>query len=697
MPYDITRTELVWPGKYDDDGKRREVERVTLPFQVIERVNESRGTREATKARGLTLFDVWQGDTGETFDDGWRNKLIWGDNKLVMSSLLDQFAGKVDLIYIDPPFATGADFSFVTQIGDSDVELTKNQSLIEEAAYRDTWGSGLSSYIEMLHDRLQLCHFLLSEKGLMYVHCDWRVNSHLRLSLDEIFGRDRFVNEIVWHYRTFQGQAHAYFPRKHDTLLLYSRGEKFTHAELFDTPSDDTIDSQRWAGYFQDGRIYGSLMPTQDSRFRRYLDKWIRTHGREPGPDDVIFENRGQPVDSVWDLKGLDPKSGERLGYPTQKPETLLRRVVEASSEQGSLVADFFCGSGTTQAVAEKTGRRWIGCDLGRFAVHTTRKRLLDIPDCRPLEILNLGRYERKYWQVANFGEDLDDDGVISLYEYVAFILKLYGASPAAGMQHLHGKLGRAFVHVGAVDSPVTIDEIASCVEESVALKARELHILGWEWEMGLHDPMTAEAAAQGVQLVLRQIPREVMEQQAVDKGDIEFFELAYLDVAIKPTRRKYEVVASLKNFVIPNPELVPDEVREKIRKWSDYVDYWAVDWTFLRGHLPPGMGHVPHAAGSLARVGVGCPHLRPRGQVCGHGQGDRHLRQRHLKDHRRRGRLTWPSPASRSSPSSGSSLSWMTGTPPSDPRSTSTRRLGATTSKSSRVGGRRGCCLSTS
>ena len=162
-----------------------------------------------------------------------------------------------------------------------------------------------------------------------------------------------------------------------------------------------------------------------------------------------------------------------------------------------------------------------------------------------------------------------------------AFILKLYGASPAAGMQHLHGKKGRAFVHVGAVDSPVTIDEIAGCIEECVALRVKELHILGWEWEMGLHDPMADEAAARGVQLVLRQIPREVMEQQAVAKGDIAFFELAYLDVDVKPTRRKGEVIARLRNFVIPNPELVPDDVREKIQKWSDYVDYWAVDWNF--------------------------------------------------------------------------------------------------------------------
>ena len=195
--------------------------------------------------------------------------------------------------------------------------------------------------------------------------------------------------------------------------------------------------------------------------------------------------------------------------------------------------------------------------------------------------MLNLGKYERKYWAVATFGDDLDDDGLISLYEYVAFILKLYGATPAAGMQHLHGKVAHAFVHVGAIDSPVTIDEIVACVDECVALKAKELHVLGWEWEMGLHDPISDDAKRRGVNLVLRQIPREVMEQQAAARGDVEFFELAYLDVEIKPTRKKFEMVAKLKNFVIPNPELVPDDVRSKIKKWSDYVDYWAVDWNF--------------------------------------------------------------------------------------------------------------------
>lgn len=558
MPYDITRTELVWPGKYDEDGKRREVDRVSLPFQVIERVNESRATREVAKAKGMTLFDVWEGDSAETFEDGWRNKLIWGDNKLVMSSLLEQFAGKIDLIYIDPPFATGADFSMSVAVGDAGDDVHKQPSLVEEKVYRDTWGGGIGSYIAMMSDRLTLMRELLSENGSIYVHLDATVGHYVKVIMDEIFGSESFQREIIWRIGWISGYKSAAknWIRNHDLILFYVK-----------SPGSFTFNKEYIA----------------------YPTGYQRRGGGE-------FTGKGYPIEDVWNASPLEQQltgeesldsiqiksfSGEKTGYATQKNESILRRILRASSNEGDLVADFFCGSGTTQAVAEKLGRRWIAADLGRYAVHTTRKRLLDIPGCKPFEVLNLGKYERKYWQVATFGEDLDEDGVISLYEYVAFVLKLYGATPAAGMQHLHGKRGRAFVHVGAVDSPVTIDEIAACIEECVALRARELHILGWEWEMGLHDPMADEAAARGVQLVLRQIPREVMEQQAAAKGDIEFFELAYLDVEVRPTRRKFEVVAKLKNFGIPNPELVPEDVRGKIRKWSDYVDYWAVDWNF--------------------------------------------------------------------------------------------------------------------
>ena len=210
--------------------------------------------------------------------------------------------------------------------------------------------------------------------------------------------------------------------------------------------------------------------------------------------------------------------------------------------------------------VAEKLGRRWIGCDIGRHAIHATRKRLLHLPAGQPFEVLDLGEDERRYWLVAKFGEEGDDE--VRLHDYVALILKLYGASPASGMRCMQGRKGRAFVHVGGVDSTITTAEISACLEECADLGGRELHVLGWEWAAGCQARSQQEAAAHGILLVLRQIPREVMEERAAGEAGIEFFELAHLDVELMETGRKGEVVVRLKNYVVPNPELVPDDVR---------------------------------------------------------------------------------------------------------------------------------------
>src|SRR5438093_6628589 len=216
---DIPKTELVWPGKYNEDGTLKEVPRVNLPFQVIETINESRATHEATKTGvQATLFDVYEGKEGDTFEEGWRNKLIWGDNLLVMGSLLEKFAGKVDLIYIDPPFATGADFSFTTEIGESGEEVSKEQSVIEEKAYRDTWRRGIDSYLSMIYDRLFLMRDLLAATGVVYVHCDSRVNYLMRAMLDDVFGKDNLRNEIIWCYRG-GGTPAKDFAEKHDVIL----------------------------------------------------------------------------------------------------------------------------------------------------------------------------------------------------------------------------------------------------------------------------------------------------------------------------------------------------------------------------------------------------------------------------------------------------------------------------------------------
>ena len=546
---DVTKTELVWPGKYNEDGTLKEVPRVNLPFQIIETVNESRATREAKKGGvQASLFDVYEGSEGDTFEDGWRNKLIWGDNLLVMGSLLEKFAGKVDLIYIDPPFATGADFSFTTSIGESGEKLFKEQSIIEEKAYRDTWGKGIDSFITMIYERLVVMKDLLADNGSIYVHCDWRVTQFIRNILDEVFGKDKFINEIIWSYKS-GGATKSRYGRKHDSIHFFSKSETY----VFNVVKEKSY----------------------NRNFKPYRFKGVEEYKDEIGWYTLVNAR------DVWNIDMVGRTSSERVDYPTQKPEALLERILRASSKNNSLIADFFCGSGTTLSVAEKLGRRWIGCDLGRWSIHITRKRLLGIENCKPFEVLNLGKYERQYWQGVTF-EKRKDKPITerALYEYLSFILKLYGAQPAAHMTHRHGKKGKAMIHIGAVDAPVTIDEIGSAVEECLKLKQKELHVLGWEWEMGLQNLVVQEAKHKGIKLLLLQIPREVMEQQAADKGDVRFFELAYLEAAIrKPKKRTVQV--ALKDFVIPNAELIPDEVRNKVCKWSDYIDYWAVDWDF--------------------------------------------------------------------------------------------------------------------
>jgi adenine specific DNA methylase Mod len=459
----------------------------------------------------------------------------------------------------------------------------------------------------MILDRLRLIYELLSPQGALYVHLDWHVASQVRLLLDQVFGIDRLVSEIVWQKIRVTKRQSLGFGNVHDYLFMYAKtatpvfNEQFrafdpAYVESHYKPEPKTGRLYRTVSMLQKGqgpaRRFGNqvLEPpsgmhwiwSQDRIDEAMKENRIRiTRGGRPEKVQYLDEMPGDIVDDLWtDIYPINSQAIEDLGYATQKPEALLERIVRASSNPGSLVADFFCGSGTTLAVAEKLGRRWIGCDLGRWAIHVTRKRMLGIEGCKPFEVLNLGKYERQYWQGVTFGGKGKGITEQALYEYLAFMLKLYGAQPVSGLVHLHGKKGKGMVHIGAVDAPVTIDEINVAISECLKVKQSELHVLGWEWEMGLNDLMVGEAKKQGIKLLLLQIPREVMEQQAVDKGDIQFFELAYLEVEIKKGKNR-SVGIVLKDFVIPNTELIPEEVRSKVKKWSDYIDYWAVDWDF--------------------------------------------------------------------------------------------------------------------
>ena len=521
---------------------------MNLPFQIIETVNESRATREVKRNKQQSFFDIWEGDKGETFETGWKNKIIWGDNLLVMGSLLDNFSGKFDLIYIDPPFATGADFSLTNQIGDEKDKVYKKQSAIEEKAYRDTWGKGDVSFIAMIYERLKLIRELLSENGSLYVHCDWRMTPMIRLSLDEIFGNRNYLNECIWYYKTGGLPEKLGFGKKHDTIHFVTKNRDYAIWNL-----------QKEKSYLSHNYGFSNIELFKDKQ----------------GTYSLVN------LRDVWDISALRGNQPERVDYPTQKPEALLERIICASTNEGSLVGDFFCGSGTTLSVAEKFGRRWIGCDLGRWSIHVTRKRLLGIENCKPFEVMNLGKYERQHWQGVTFDNSESKTNVErKLYSYLAFILQLFGAKPIEGFNYLHGKKEDTMVHIGAVDTPITIDEINSSIEECIRLNQNKLTVLGWEWEMGLYDLVVDFAKKKGVKLMLQQIPNEVMEKQAAEKGEVTFFELAYLEATVENIG-DLSVEVKLKDFVIPNVELIPEQVRKYIKRWSDYIDYWAIDWNF--------------------------------------------------------------------------------------------------------------------
>jgi adenine specific DNA methylase Mod len=533
-----------------------------------------------------TLFDVWEENSGgQNVENDWRNKLIWGDNKLVMESLLENYANKIDLVYIDPPFDVGADFSLEIPIGDD--SIFKERSIIEEVAYRDTWGKGKDSYVPMIQERLRLIYELLAPTGTLVIHSGIQVNHHIRMLAEEIFSSNNVIDEIIWAYGSASGGRAAgnKVIKVHEYLLVCAKNrENFTYNKQYTPYSQKYI--KDWFKFTDEsGRIYQRRQRGRDEKGNAIWEK------------QFLDESPGVALTSVWtDILQVyaDPRAykagvaSELTGYPTQKPKALLERIVKAFSNEGDLVADFFCGSGTTMTVAEQLKRRWIGSDIGRFAIHTTRKRFLDMDGCTPFEILNLGFYERQYWSNISFGEDLDGDGHVSLLEYLAFILKLYEATAISGGVHLHGKRNNAFVHVGSVSSPVTIQEIEDSVNECAAINGTELHVLGWEWEMGLIDTLTNFAKNKGIKLLALQIPREVMETEAARKGQVKFFELSYLETSIKQNKEDGEFICILEDFVIPNPELVPDEIREKVKAWSDYVDYWAVDWNFQNDTFMP-------------------------------------------------------------------------------------------------------------
>jgi len=381
---------LYWENKDKFKKSKTFKTRISYPFHILESI------RNPTINKFISNNELIQKNTenNQNFPfkvNGWDNLLIWGDNRDVINSLIKRFSNKIKIIYIDPPFATGGDFKFKTLIGENDAfEVTK--------AYSDTWKGGIDAYIEFLYERLILMKELLAEDGSIYVHLDWHISHYIKIIMDEIFGRENFKNEIIWAYPAASAKTRSFFIRSYDVVLFY-------------TKSDDYVFNDDPKIYMEySNRVKNAL---KKDEIGTYYYRGGSHNGKKLSRKVYIQENGIFPRDLWNDVPYIRANTLEYQGFSTQKPERLLKRIILASSNESDIVADFFCGSGTTLAVAEKLGRRWIGSDLAKHAINISRKRILDIYNTN--DLIN---WEKKYerrphpFKILSVNKNLQDKDV---------------------------------------------------------------------------------------------------------------------------------------------------------------------------------------------------------------------------------------------------------------------------------------------
>lgn len=508
--------------------------------------------------------------------DNWFNRLIYGDNIFVMQALLNgdektglpSMRGAIDLIYIDPPFDSKADYRTKITLPTGDIEA--RPAVIDQFAYSDTWKNGTVSYLEMLYPRLMLMRDLLSEKGSIYVHCDWHAGHYLKIILDDIFGKKNFINEIVWCYSS-GGRSKTSFPKKHDTIFVYSKTENFIFNPIKIPLSDEEI-AKNYPLIDDEGRHYRvwSNAKLGVVNYIQYAEKLI---------------------EDWWaDINILQTMERERVNYGTQKPEKLLERIIKAGSNENSIVADFFGGSGTTAAVAEKLGRRWITSDIGKPSIMIMRKRLID-NEAKPFLYHSIGDYQREAFVATNEIKRVSD--------LARVVMNLYGAKPFIGddVPANYGQMGRTLV---IVDSP---NKITSAATINNAIKAREsfmggwskVIVLGWNFSFDIAEKLQHMDKSQIEVLV---IPPDLLDllkkkdyKTLVESGQVRFSSLQYLTVK-KPIVKqsntepdKQDITIELDNYVLLSPDVLPldDKNKELVQKVIaenplDLIEYWSID-----------------------------------------------------------------------------------------------------------------------
>lgn len=501
--------------------------------------------------------------------DGWFNRLINGDNLFAIQALLTgdpatglpSMRGKIDLIYIDPPFDSKADYRTKITLPNGDVE--QKPTVLEQFAYSDTWSDGTISYLKMLYPRLALMKELLSDQGSIYVHCDWHAGHYLKVILDDIFGKQNFVNEVIWNYHDPAGTVSDRYKRKHDNIFVYAKNDsaRFFNIDAVRVPYSEGTQKQAETGQISFGRV-------------------------------TKLNELGKVREDVWEIPIINSQAKERVAYATQKPEKLLEIIIKASSNENSIVADFFGGSGTTAAVAEKLGRRWITSDLGKPSCMIMRKRLIDIPDCKPFLYHSIGDYSREAF--------LSDKQFRRVSDLARVVMGLYGALPfdvadaPSNLGHIRNSSTLVYV-----DSP---NKVTNANTVKRALELRESYMGGWNkvvvlgWNFAFDIGATIQRLNKSECEVLV-IPPDLLDMlrkkgyaDLVNSGKITFSSLQYLTIKrplVVPANEdgKVKITVELDNYVLLSPDSLPldDKAKAKVKQVMserplDLIEYWSID-----------------------------------------------------------------------------------------------------------------------
>ena len=530
----------------------------------------------------------------------WMNRLVYGDNLLTMQALLagdpqtglPSLRGKVDLIYIDPPFDSKADYR--TKVVLPGIDIQQKPTVVEQFAYADTWEEGTISYLKMIYKRLILMKELLSDKGTVYVHIDWHIDSYVKIMLDDIFGKDNFRDQIIWYYPGGIKAVPHYFPRKHDCIYCYSKTNNYVFNNQRKGIEDNSLYS-RWIKYSEDGETitYKNFPRTDKVKFDMYVKRFISQNKREPKDEDVIYRFEGALVDDVWDdCPAVFRLLNEKTGYSTQKPASLLERIIKASSNEGDLVCDFFGGSGTTAAVAEKLGRRWITCDIGKPASLVMRKRFID-QEVNPFLYQSIGDYQK---EAFHNNKKLRRVGDLS-----QVVLGLFGALPFSPEQVSDRNFGyvKGTRNLVMVDSPNRLTTAAT-VRRAVEAKASLLGgdwdkviVLGWNFAFDISQAIEKYKNSNVEVLVippdlLDKLSKKGFKKLIADKT-VRFSSLQYLVVnPVQVTMNgngEDELDISLNNYVLLSPDNIPldDKDKEKLQQVMEQdplslIEYWSID-----------------------------------------------------------------------------------------------------------------------